>query len=229
MVKGIIHRSSIGVSVQKLNGRIQVPFNCVRGTTQSDLVKWHDVAWALQCFIPIGRLAKLKAVVCSLPRWMNWIESPVCQYCFYPCETTFHLLADCPGTAAVCLAHVSLLMFWCLNHQITSFAWLSLMPLFVTCLDVITGTVTPVWSPSLQLLWISKANHPTRQTTTITYFLTNNWKVLPLSFLILISPSLHSQTIIHFDQKFVSVSSKEAKALATRVTCLLVSWSIVKL
>jgi hypothetical protein len=39
------------------------------------------------------------------PRRMKWIEDPRCRFCRYPCETTVHLLSDCPDTAEYRITH----------------------------------------------------------------------------------------------------------------------------
>jgi hypothetical protein len=74
------------------------------GPLRSDLKKRNAVPRALQCLYSRWRVGEVES--CGVfPRRMTWIDSPVCRYCCYPCETTFHLLTDCPGTASYRLAH----------------------------------------------------------------------------------------------------------------------------
>ena len=76
----------------------------VCGPTRSQLKNRRDIPRALQCLYSRWRVGEVES--CGVfPRRLNWIESPECRYCCYPCETTFHLLNDCPGTAAFRLDH----------------------------------------------------------------------------------------------------------------------------
>ena len=71
----------------------------VCGVTKSNFRTRESVPRVLQTLYSRWRLGQVESCG-TYPRKLKFVETPACRFCHYPCETTFHLLTTCPGTAA---------------------------------------------------------------------------------------------------------------------------------
>ena len=73
----------------------------VCGVTKSNFHTREPVPQVLQTLYSWWHLGQVESCG-TYPRKLKFVEMPACHFCHYPCETTFHLLTTCPGTAAYC-------------------------------------------------------------------------------------------------------------------------------
>ena len=70
----------------------------VCGTRRSNFRNRASLPRSLQTLYARWRLGQVESCG-TYPRKLKWIERPECRFCGDPCETVFHLLTTCPGTA----------------------------------------------------------------------------------------------------------------------------------
>ena len=68
------------------------------GTTKSNLRNRELLPRAIQTLYSRWRLGQVESCG-TYPRKLKFVQSAACRFCDFPCETTIHLLTDCPGTA----------------------------------------------------------------------------------------------------------------------------------
>jgi hypothetical protein len=76
----------------------------VIGPSWSNLRHRDNAPRALQTLYSRWRVGEVESAG-VYPRRLKWILEPHCRFCRHPCETTVHLLSDCPATLAYRVEH----------------------------------------------------------------------------------------------------------------------------